>query len=196
MANRTKRKQNNQQPNQAASSRWPLWVGIGSVVAVTLLVVYAVYATVTSADGIAGLELFGPQVREHSTEEVDYTYIPPVGGLHSPVWQNCGIYDQPVADENAVHSMEHGAVWIAYQAELAEEEVEQLRELVRGRRYMLLSPYEGLPSPVVASAWGVQLALDEADDDRLRDFLAEYVQGPQTPEPGAACSGGVGEPLG
>ncbi len=196
MAKVAKQKQNERQVNRASTPQWPVWVGIASAVAVTILVIYAIYASVTSVDGIAGLELFGPQVREHSTEEVDYRYIPPVGGLHSPAWQNCGIYDQPVADENAVHSMEHGAVWITYQSDLAEDEVEQLQNLARGRRYVLLSPYEGLPSPVVASAWGVQLALDEADDNRLRDFVAEYVQGPQTPEPGAACVGGVGEPMG
>ncbi len=195
MAKATRQK-NKWGAGQASAPQWQIWTGIVAIGAVALLVIYAVYASVTSTDGIAGLELFGPQVREHSTEEVDYTYIPPVGGTHSNAWQNCGIYDEPVADENAVHSMEHGAVWIAYQPDLAEGEVEQLRNLARGRRYVLLSPYEALPSPVVASAWGTQLALDEANDGRLRDFLAEYVQGSQTPEPGAACAGGVGEPLG
>lgn len=196
MAKRSKQKRIGRQASQPSTTRWSLWAGLGALTVVALLVIYAVYAAVTSSSGIEELRLLGDQERGHREEAIDYTHIPPVGGLHSATWQNCGIYDQPIADENAVHSMEHGAVWITYQPDLAQEEIEQLRDLVRGRRYVLLSPYAELPSPIVASAWGVQLALDEAGDDRLRDFLAEYVQGPQTPEPGAACTGGVGEPVG
>jgi hypothetical protein len=50
-----------------------------------------------------------------------------------------------------------------------------------------------LPSPVVASAWGVQLQLDGVDDPYLPVFIAYYEEGPQNLEPGAACSGGTDE---
>ena len=40
--------------------------------------------------------------------------IPPVGGAHDPEWLECGAYDAPVRDENAVHDLEHGTVWITY----------------------------------------------------------------------------------
>jgi hypothetical protein len=126
---------------------------------------------------------------------VSYPQTPPAGGQHNPIWQNCGIYDQPVANEQAVHSLEHGAVWITYQPDLGEGDVNQLRELVRGRSHALLSPYPDLPTPVVASAWGVQLKLDGASDPRLPFFIEKYHNGPQTPEPGAPCSGGAGEPV-
>ncbi len=59
---------------------------------------------------------------------------------------------------------------------------------------MLASPYEGLESPVVASAWGKQLRLEGADDPDLESFIQSYFQGPQTPEPGAACTGGIADP--
>ncbi|UNX53333.1 DUF3105 domain-containing protein [Georgenia sp. TF02-10] len=41
------------------------------------------------------------------------------------------------------------------------------------------------------SAWGVQLSVDDAADPRIDAFLAKHVQGEQTPEPGASCSGGT-----
>ena len=75
---------------------------------------------------------------------------------------NCGIYDQPVPSENAVHSLEHGAVWVTYQPDLPQAEVDKLRQLVRGHSHLLLSPYPDLPQPVVASGWGVQLQLPGA----------------------------------
>jgi hypothetical protein len=133
--------------------------------------------------------------RDHVDGPVNYPQVPPVGGPHNPVWMNCGIYDKPIPNENAVHSLEHGAVWLTYQPDLPAAAVEQLRGLVRGHSHALLSPYPGLPAPVVASAWGVQIRADSASDPRLARFVAAYEQGPQTPEPGAACSGAKGVPL-
>jgi hypothetical protein len=133
--------------------------------------------------------------RDHVDGPVTYPQVPPVGGPHNPVWMNCGIYDQPIPNENAVHSMEHGAVWITYQPDLPETSVEQLRGLVRGHSHVLLSPYPGLPARVVASAWGVQMRADSAGDPQLAKFVATYESGPQTPEPGTTCSGAKGVPL-
>jgi len=128
----------------------------------------------------------------HVTTDVDYgTLLPPLGGPHDPVWQDCGFYDQPVRTENAVHSLEHGAVWVTYSENLPEADVSTLRDLTGRHPYLLVSPYEELAAPVVATAWGVQLELDSASDDRLEVFLERYLEGPQTPEPGAACSGGT-----
>jgi hypothetical protein len=59
----------------------------------------------------------------------------------------------------------------------------------------LASPYDDLAAPVVATAWGVQLELEDTSDERLDAFLLRYVQGEQTPEPGAPCDGGVGTPI-
>lgn len=54
----------------------------------------------------------------------------------------------------------------------------------------MLSPHPGQQAPVMATAWGRQLKLQAAGDDRLQAFLDTYTQGPQTPERGATCAGG------
>jgi hypothetical protein len=94
-----------------------------------------------------------------------------------------------------MHSLEHGAVWVTYQPDLPADDVETLQEEVSNYNYALLSPFEGLKSPVVLTAWGIQLEVDSADDDRIATFLDRYVQGPQTPEIGATCSDGTGTPI-
>jgi hypothetical protein len=132
--------------------------------------------------------------RDHTKEPVDYPQSPPVGGPHNPTWQNCGFYSKPVRNEYAVHSMEHGAVWITYSPDLPKDQVETLRDIAQSNSYVLVSPYSDLPSQVVASAWGKQLYLNSADDPRLEQFVSAYQQGPQNPEPGAPCNGGVGSP--
>jgi predicted small secreted protein len=141
----------------------------------------------------AGVTSYSNLSRDHTKEPVDYPQSPPVGGPHNPIWQNCGFYSKPVRDENAVHSMEHGAVWITYAPDLPKDRVEKIKSLTQ-KSYVLASPYPGLPAPVVASAWGKQLRLNSTNDPRLEQFVRAYRQGPQTPEPGAPCRGGVGSP--
>jgi hypothetical protein len=141
-------------------------------------------------DGVTNYSYTGSQ---HSTEPVAYAEVPPAGGPHHPSWQNCGFYSAPVANENAVHSLEHGAVWVTYSPDLPDDQVDVLRDWA-DEPYILVSPFEGLPSPVVASSWNHQLQLDSATDEGLAQFIRSFRSGPDTPEPGAACFGGVGAP--
>ena len=170
---------------------------IGSSIAAVALIVVVLMVVRGFGGRVEGAEDKGPQLRDHDEGVViESGSLPPVGGVHSPRWQTCGIYDQPVEAKNAVHSMEHGAVWIAYHPDLPAEDVESLREQARDQSYLLLSPYPDLASDVVLSAWGVQLEVDSASDERIAQFISQYRLGPQTPEFGAACDGGVGRPIG
>lgn len=140
---------------------------------------------------ISGVQSFDGLSRNHVVNDVAFPALPPVGGDHSAELTNCGEYTQPVDTWRAVHSLEHGAVWVTYRSDLPQAQVDAMTAAAAANPYELLSPYPDLPSPVIASAWGKQLQLDSADDPRLPVFLRAYLQGPQTPEPGAPCSGGV-----
>ena len=152
---------------------------------------------------IEGEEVVEVPSATHVTEDVPYEEVqqveveeeglllPPLGGDHDPVVQNCGFYEAAVRSENAVHSLEHGAVWLTYRPGLDESQVATLRSLAQENPYLLVSAFDDLASDVVATAWGVQLELDSVDDERLAPFLVRYIQGEQTPEPGALCSGGT-----
>lgn len=176
------------------------WVA-GFVVLVVVCAGGITYAALNQGSGdpsdpgnidIAGVQAYDNLSREHTQGRVDYQQQPPVGGAHNPVWLDCmgAVYDKPVPNENAVHSLEHGAVWITYRPGLSEDQRQALAQRVQGQPYTLMSPYPDQQSPIVLSAWGHQLKLDSADDGRIGDFLSAYVQGPQTPEPGASCTGG------
>ena len=187
-------------PVQQRSNRNWLWLLIGG--AVVLLGVVLALVWRNQAPTLSGVTEYPNLSRDHDDQQpLTYEQTPPVGGVHRSSWQNCGIYDQPVPNEFAVHSLEHGAVWITYRPDLPANEVEELRALASGRSHVLLSPYPDLPAPIVASAWGVQLTIGDesgggsAGDSRLAEFIAEYERGPQTPEPGASCRGGNGTPI-
>ncbi|WP_457207833.1 DUF3105 domain-containing protein [Nocardioides sp. P5_C9_2] len=130
----------------------------------------------------------------HTDEDVDYPQTPPAGGAHAPVWLACGVYDVPVRDENAVHDLEHGTVWITHDPDLSDRDLEALAAQLPDNGIM--SPREDLPAPVVVTVWGAQLALDDARDDRLQLFLEEYGDGHTAPEFGVTCNGGTSDPAG
>jgi hypothetical protein len=126
---------------------------------------------------------------DHTNNSVEYDPVPPVGGPHDPAWLDCGVYDEQVRDENTVHSLEHGTVWITYDPDLPVDEVRRLAELLPDEG--ILSPYPGQDAPVIITVWARQLLLDGADDERLPLFLEEYGDGHTAPEPFASCAGGV-----
>lgn len=164
------------------------------------IIVYAVFNTGSGVRDLLaeedasfeGLQVVEDPANNHVAEPVDYPGypdMPPVGGPHSSLPQQCAVYEEQIPAEHAVHSLEHGAVWVTYSDELADDQVETLVDLVEGDPHRLLSPLPEQESPVVATAWGRQLPFDSADDDKLEDFLQIYTNGRQAPEKGAPCAG-------
>lgn len=147
---------------------------------------------------IKGLKTWSDLPQTHVTTPVDYEATlgmnPPAGGPHNPVWLNCGIYTQPQANENAVHPLEHGAVWVTYDAsKITGSALKDLQGKMPST-YSILSPYVGLPAPVVISAWGAQVKLTGVDDPRMKTFITKYWKSAAAPEPGAPCTGGIDGP--
>lgn len=149
--------------------------------------------TVAKSSPVEGEKSWDKLTQEHVEKKVDYPMNPPVGGDHNPVWMNCDadVYTEEIPKENAVHSLEHGAVWVTYTSKASPADVKKLEKKVEATPYSLMSPVEDQGSPLMLSAWGKQLAVKSASDARVAQFFTKYVQGPQTPEPGAACSGGI-----
>ncbi|HKJ12323.1 MAG TPA: DUF3105 domain-containing protein [Ornithinimicrobium sp.] len=164
-----------------------IWGGMSLVL---LLIVGAIGYAVLSRPDLSAVKEYEDLGRDHVEAAVEYPQSPPAGGDHNQAWWTCGVYDDPIPAHHAVHSLEHGAVWLTYRPDISAEEREQLTELA-DQDFILLSPLEDQSSPVIATAWGKQLSVDSADDDRLPLFIDEFKQGPQTPEPGAACAGGT-----
>jgi len=177
-------------------------IGVIAIIAIGYAVVQAQPDKKSSASSdsakasLTGLIQKNEPNRNHVSGSVKYDSTPPMGGDHDPMWQNCDgrVYDKALRNENAVHSLEHGAVWITYKPDLAGQEVDKLKSKVNGTDYTLMSPYPGLDAPIVLSAWGKQLKLQNASDGRVDAFLKAFVKGPQTPEPGAACTGAKDTP--
>jgi hypothetical protein len=169
--------------------------GLGALAVLVLIAVsffgYNQYQQYLGAQELEDVQTFDYQGGQHESGQLSWPENPPVGGVHNPVWQNCGYYAAPIPPENAVHSLEHGAVWITYQPDLPEDQVAVLREIAEEMDYIIVSPYPGLQAPVVATSWNHQLMLDSATEPGLDAFIREYRNNPETtPELGGTCSNG------
>ncbi len=178
-----------------------IWSAVIVGVAIVAVVVTSIVLTAQRPSytaGGSGAEIEGVETFEngagHVDGTVDYAQTPPAGGEHNPAWLNCGVYEEPVPNENAVHSMEHGAVWVTYDADaLSDDDLATLRSKLPST-YVILSPFDGLPSPIVLSGWNAQLQVDDVEDPRIGEFLEEYWLSQDVPEPGAACAGAIDGP--
>ncbi|MTD53677.1 DUF3105 domain-containing protein [Amycolatopsis pithecellobii] len=125
------------------------------------------------------------------TERVAYDHFPPIGGPHDGYWAACNgtVYTTAVRNENMVHALEHGTVWIAYNpAQVTGDALNTLKTKVQGKPYTMMSPYPGLDKPISLQAWGHQLKLDSAGDQRIDEFITALRTNPNTtPEVGASC---------
>ena len=182
-----------QRATPAARGGRPKWVGYAvgfGIVAVIVLLVWFISQDVSEnpqgvADPPAGTEVFEIGEVAHTPDRVVYAQDPPAGGSHDSQWLTCAVYDEPVRSENAVHALEHGAIWITYQPDLDATAIERLEAYGR-RSEVIVSPYPGLDSPIVLSAWGRQLRLDSVDDAVIDQFYRAF-RDRTAPEPGASC---------
>ena len=140
------------------------------------------------------LQLFPETTGGHTAGPVAYAQTPPVGGLHNPTWLNCGVYDEPQQNENAVHALEHGAVWITYDPDFIDQDQVDALVALAPPTYILISPYPGLGDAMAISAWGAQLRFTDVDDPFVIQFLDQFWRSLDGPEPSAPCTGGIDGP--
>ncbi|MGQ0616159.1 MAG: DUF3105 domain-containing protein [Acidimicrobiia bacterium] len=143
---------------------------------------------VPAPEGIPGALLERAAGRGHTGADVDYRGPkPPSGGPHNPRPVPCQFYDTPIPDENAVHSLEHGAIWIAYRPDLPDNGKAEIAELVASYPEVMASPYPGLETPVVVAAWERRLVPDGLEDPRLVQFIETYLSMSTAPEARVPC---------
>jgi hypothetical protein len=147
-------------------------------------------------DGLVNYRESEPALVEggkHQQGPIKYSINPPVAGPHNNDWQNCmgNVYSQPIASEHAVHSLEHGAVWITYRPDLPADQVATLTAKVTGKEKMMMSPFEGLDSPISLQAWGFKLKVDNADDSRIDEFIKALRVNASIEGDSATCAQGI-----
>lgn len=102
---------------------------------------------------------------------VIFTTNPPASGPHYSVPEVWGIKIRPIQDEYAVHSMEHGTVWITYQPDkISVADLRQLKDIANQYARIILSPRPSNDAYIALVSWGRIEKLDHMDVTAINLF--------------------------
>lgn len=151
-------------------------------------------------EGTQEFEIVGRTHIASGTAGSGYNSNPPASGNHWGSPAENGVHDKQLPDEQLIHNLEHGYVWISYRpvGELAEatteantvpgasdEVIDELKKIVEADDWkVVLGPREKNDSMIALVAWGRVLKLDSPDYDKVKEFVKTYRnRGPEkTPE--------------
>ena len=129
---------------------------------------------------------------EHLVGDLDYDQPVPSGGDHPPArrWLNCGVYEGEVPDELAVHSLEHGAVWVALGPDSTAADRAAAVELADDAPAGSSSPTCPTCRTRSSSSPGASASRSSrADDPRAAGFVEDFVDASTAPEAGRRLRG-------
>lgn len=122
-------------------------------------------------------------------EQKDYSGVePPTSGDHAEAiaW---GYYDEPQADVNTLHNLEHGGIYVTYTDELSEKDITELRELLFepfsdksfAPKKVIMAPRPDNKSKLVISSWNRSIKLDGFDKVKVTEYYKSNFN--KSPEP-------------
>lgn len=126
--------------------------------------------------------------REHVNSKEYGGDQPPTSGSHaSPLtW---GVYDTEVRDDQAIHNMEHGGVYVSYQPNLPKDQIKELTSLLSAPfsdskfqpKKIVLAPRVKNKYPIELSSWRRSEALTSYDQQKIEDYITRNLG--KSPEP-------------
>lgn len=129
-------------------------------------------------------EFFQAQNREHiaiGATHPDYNSNPPTGGWHYNNPAQTGIYDKELPDEQLVHNLEHGHIWISYRPDLDAETVKKLADIAKSfSSKIIMTPRTKNSTSIAIVAWEYLFKLDNFDKGQIQGFIkAHRGKGPE-----------------
>ncbi len=112
-----------------------------------------------------------------------YNSNPPTSGDHYQNPAPARFYDKELPDEQLVHNLEHGHIWIAYKPGLPAEIVDGLKNFAGGN--IVVTPRSKNDTDIALAAWGrldkFDIEANEIDSQRIKDFISRYQnRGPES----------------
>lgn len=160
-----------------------IWLIVLAAIAVVAWVIYKKVANTPKFPEVQG-EYFKAQSREHillGAAHPAYNSDPPTGGWHYGTPAQAGIYDKELADEQLIHNLEHGHIWLSYRPDLDPAVVDKLAEIVKSHgSKIIMTPRAKNTSPIVLVSWEYLLKLESFDEMQIEGFIkAHRDKGPE-----------------
>lgn len=163
-----------------ARPRRARWAWIGGGLLAVVLVVGGVWLATRSGGQVTPGQRFPIQGQQHiqaGQPHPAYNSDPPTSGWHYDTPLASGFHEQPAADEQVVHNLEHGHVVISYDCSKLTDCASaktQIRQLVaRYRNWKVTAvPRQNADTPLALTAWGWLDKLDSLDEARIAAFIS------------------------
>lgn len=109
------------------------------------------------------------------TKVTNYNSNPPTSGDHWPVPLSWGFYDAVVADEQAVHNLEHGGIWISYK-DIDDQTKKELKALAEQyNQAVIVTSRPKNDSRIAVASWGRLMKLDEFNRAKIENFIKTHL---------------------
>src|SRR3990167_5916853 len=110
-----------------------------------------------------------------------YNSNPPTSGPHYAEAAAWGIYDKELPDEQLIHNLEHGGIWISYKDPNNTQLISELKDIVDDYSIkVIMTPRPQNDSPIVVAAWRRLLKLDSFDEKQIKSFIKAFInKGPE-----------------
>jgi len=135
--------------------------------------------------GTVDFDIIGREHVSQGTSISTYNSNPPTSGPHWPAAAKNGIYESSLPDEQLLHNLEHGYIWISYKSDVSDDVKGELKKIVEEDNWkIVLEPRDKNESAIALAAWGRVLKMDQPDYEKVREFIKTYRnRGPErTPE--------------
>lgn len=172
-------------PKQTARRRGPAqtrrvpWAWIGGGLLALVLVIGGIWLVARSGGQGARGQHFPIQGQQHiqpGQTHPAYNSDPPTSGWHYDTPLAAGFREQPAADEQVVHNLEHGHVVISYDCSKltdcqgVKEQLRRLAERYRNWKITIV-PRQNADAAIALTAWGWLDKLDGFDEARIAAFI-------------------------
>ncbi len=156
-------------------ARFTLWILILVVLG------YGLYLLARTAgpegeDFSIGYDVQGANHIAEGAAHPEYNSNPPSSGWHYASPARGGFHNEPLPDEQVIHNLEHGDIWIAYRPDISDE-AKQALESFAGK-YVVVSPRMENDGDISLVAWGrvdtFDVANDAIDEVRISGFIKRY----------------------
>jgi len=168
----------------------------GAFAFVAVAILYGLYLLAQNAEPKS--EDFSRAVSEMEATHIatdsplsEYNSNPPTSGPHYVQTAKSGFREEEIPDQNIIHNLEHGDVWIAYHPRISETVMEGLKQFAAAK--VIITPRTANETDIALVAWGrldtFNIENDVLPEQRIKDFIARYSN--KGPERVPGASGGI-----
>lgn len=128
-------------------------------------------------------EAIAVQGQEHiavGANHPEYNSNPPTSGPHYAQPARWGVHQTELPDEQVIHNLEHGDIWISYVG-IDDATKTALEKIAQSHPKIILEPRSNNDAPIVLASWGRLQKLQTFDERAILDFIE--ANGNKSPEP-------------